>query len=1236
MAERAQVLADRDFLYPELSDPDFNLKLALKKEFADAQYDGKIHDIEKQANLLCSAKFELMPHQIFVKNFLSSQTPYNSLLLFHGLGTGKTCSAIGVAEEMRQYMKSIGVRDKILVVASPNVQGNFRLQLFDESRLMKLTNVANQNEYTWNIESCVGNSLLREINPNSIRNLTREKLVSNINALINEQYSFMGYIQLANLITTVIGGSRTNDKTNDKANDKAKDKAKDKDREIHNIRQFFDGKLIIVDEVHNIRISEDNARKDLQQVAALLMRVAKHAVGLRLLLLSATPMFNSYKEIVWITNLLNANDKRATIQVADVFDAEGQFKVAKSAEQESGDAVLRRKLTGYVSYVRGENPYTFPYRIYPRVFAPDKAMVAEEYPTLQMNGTAIDAPLAKLQLYMNRCDKSTFQIRAYFAFMEYMRKRTYGYYTTKGQYREMPSFENMEAFGYTLLQKPVEMLDFVFPSEGLEQIMQVEDDDARAEKLNDNVFESSVGHAGLQATMTYQTMLQGNPLKHEFEYRPAILKKYGRIFSEEKVGQYSAKIAEICREIRRSEGVVLIYSQYIDGGIVPMALALEEMGLAKYSHSPSARPLFKRRPVDPVDAIHMLPRAQLPPGSEFSPAQYIVITGDKGISASNTEDVRRATAKDNKDGAKVKVILISKAGSEGIDFKFVRQVHVLDPGYNMNRIEQIIGRGVRNLSHCALPFNQRNVQIYLHATLFRDSPEEAADLYLYRLSEKKAVQIGRVSRVIKESASDCLLHIGQSNFTADKLAAVAQNQSVVLRLSSKDPATGKCIETPFRIGDASGSEICDYMSCEYQCRPHAAAVSADAADKRSYTTFNAQQNQHYISSRIREMFRENHAFTLDEIVREINLVRTYPIEQIFYVLSSFVGNKTEYLFDRYGRFGYLIRRGKYYAFQPIEISDERASVFDRSRPVEYRRDAVAVEFPKTAHAFDSPAPAPRSGEDAAAAPAAAESGGSYAELVRQIESQVQTTQSANRVNAEEKDWYKNASKILPALQAEFGLSDENVRKFTVHHAIESLDYAPKKTLMEQTYGRSVFDVSPVVEAAIANYFKAQFMFAKSRVGVFLANKEQNVFLVLDEAKGAWETGDELDLGDFAGAPMRTYEVDKRALHRLMGYILNFKGQDMAFYYKDITLQRNKKGRRCDRSGGKVPVYSALNQLLGREQYSAANTAHVYSGGLCVVMEMLMRQFHEEQKDGRIYILTPEQAIRSRITDFSSV
>jgi hypothetical protein len=88
---------DYQYLYPNLDDPNFNIKIKNKKEFSDTKYDGTIVPIAQRANELSNAEYELLPQQAFVKNFMSFQTPYNSLLLFHGLGSGKTCSAIAAA-----------------------------------------------------------------------------------------------------------------------------------------------------------------------------------------------------------------------------------------------------------------------------------------------------------------------------------------------------------------------------------------------------------------------------------------------------------------------------------------------------------------------------------------------------------------------------------------------------------------------------------------------------------------------------------------------------------------------------------------------------------------------------------------------------------------------------------------------------------------------------------------------------------------------------------------------------------------------------------------------------------------------------------------------------------------------------------------------------------------------------------------------------------------------------------
>jgi hypothetical protein len=80
----------------------------------------------------------------------------------------------------------------------------------------------------------------------------------------------------------------------------------------------------------------------------------------------------------------------------------------------------------------------------------------------------------------------------------------------------------------------------------------------------------------------------------------------------------------------------------------------------------------------------------------------------------------------------------------------------------MNRLEQIIGRARRNCSHAGLPLTERNVQIFLHAT---DMGEiESMDMYLYRLSEKKSIKIGKVTRVLKTVSVDCLLNKEQMAF----------------------------------------------------------------------------------------------------------------------------------------------------------------------------------------------------------------------------------------------------------------------------------------------------------------------------------------------------------------------------------------------------------------------------------------------------------------------------------------
>ena len=751
--QNKNTIDDNDFLYPTLDDPNFQLKLSRHKEFYDNKYDGNIYDIKKQSELLCKADFELLPHQIFIKNFLSLQTPYNSLLLYNGLGSGKTCSAIGVAEEMRNYMRQIGLTKRIIIIASPDVQKNFSSQLFDERKLIYENGL-------WRMNSCTGNSVLNEINPTNIkqvsdRNLTEQKkyIIKQIRAIINTYYVFFGYEQFSKYFSkkTRINTQSVDMTTNERQN-----------QEIKLIQSTFNNRLLIIDEVHNIRVSNDN--KDKKQVAVALMKIAKYSENMRLLLLSATPMYNTNKEIVWLTNLMNMNDKRSIIEINDVFDINGNFveeKINKNGKKmESGRELLQRKLIGYVSYVRGENPYSFPYRIYPNSFAIENTFrTKENYPKIQMNNKIIDDSLKYIPVYLNKIGE--YQSYGYKFILECMMNTDYSNYTSLGNLREMPSFEELDSFSYNKLQTPIQALNIIFPNEELDEIIQNKNqENIQIEKM-DQIVNNIKGRQGMKNIMTSPDVkeISSVSIRSNFQYKPTILQKYGRIFAKENLSKYSAKIANICNIIMNSKGIVLIYSQYIDGGIIPISLALEELGFSRYGTDTNTKSLFEVPPVLPIDSIEMKPEDQMQDPSKFKRAKYVIITGDKLLSANNAADLKYITQNNNRNGELVKVVLISKTGSEGLDFKNIRQVHILDPWFNMNRIEQIIGRGVRNLSHCQLPFEERNVEIYLHSTILENQDEESADLYLYRLSEKKAIQIGKITRLLKEISTDCVLNI---------------------------------------------------------------------------------------------------------------------------------------------------------------------------------------------------------------------------------------------------------------------------------------------------------------------------------------------------------------------------------------------------------------------------------------------------------------------------------------------
>ena len=64
---------------------------------------------------------------------------------------------------------------------------------------------------------------------------------------------------------------------------------------------------------------------------------------------------------------------------------------------------------------------------------------------------------------------------------------------------------------------------------------------------------------------------------------------------------------------------------------------------------------------------------------------------------------------------------------EGVSLNNIRQIHIMEPWYNISRNEQIIGRGVRQCSHIKLPFEKRNLTVFNYVAICEEEDNTKYD-----------------------------------------------------------------------------------------------------------------------------------------------------------------------------------------------------------------------------------------------------------------------------------------------------------------------------------------------------------------------------------------------------------------------------------------------------------------------------------------------------------------------------
>jgi hypothetical protein len=128
--------------------------------------------------------------------------------------------------------------------------------------------------------------------------------------------------------------------------------------------------------------------------------------------------------------------------------------------------------------------------------------------------------------------------------------------------------------------------------------------------------------------------------------------------------------------------------------------------------------------------------------------------------------------KRNKRGQIIKILLITEAGAEGITVKNVRQLHIMEPYWNEVLVRQVIGRAKRMYSHAALSEDERDVTVFRYEMTFTpeqvkfitrklgwdDDEKFTTDEIIAMIAERKQYATDQIEEFMKETAVDCYLN----------------------------------------------------------------------------------------------------------------------------------------------------------------------------------------------------------------------------------------------------------------------------------------------------------------------------------------------------------------------------------------------------------------------------------------------------------------------------------------------
>jgi len=724
-----------------------DLLKSINKTYKGTGYSFSKDYIKQNEDTLCNKRTQkLSPQQKFIADFMRPENPTKGILIYHGLGSGKTITGIILGEALKarhtgqkmikppssgstvskgsNYDLLGGGRSisRVIVVLPLALIETWKKEITSWGPRQVLINGIAQNYGAMRENENVGIKT-REIRANEKRmmeilkkegktqeyvklekaNKTKQRWLDNdkkkrLEGRLIKTYEIISHQRFLNLLI----------KKNQADGTYVEGEIFDKNKE-NPLRKK--NTLLIIDEIQRL-VSEKGT-----SYQKLLYALKYHSSpDLKVALLTATPIYDKPFEVALTINLLRPRIPFPGIKdnFEKLFVKKSKSGVPKGSKNED---LFRYLCAGYVSYYSGGNPRAFPFKTIVNMEHRMAGYQESAYKKVLM-GELQKAVRDKQnpEMVLNLMDEDNGDDKKE-SMNVFMLSQMYCNVALPGVDEEMRK----------LLDTKAGKQAYMDPGEPVAMKTKAEIVAIGLENLQREIQSKYNGSSTLGETLSH-------------------------------LSRFSEKYANIIRLMYMSEGPVFIFSNFLDYGINAMARILSGLKWERWT------PNMTRK-------------------SDKNKLRYAVWSsetagGKKGQDyASILQDL--FNSENNKDGSIIKVILGTRSIMEGVSFKNVRQVHITDPWWNEARIQQIAARAVRNCSHKALPPEDRSVVIYKHMSAYTSGIEDQPDIvrelkrlnaggdlmrsfeqrtieqYMYGKASEKLRLTHTFQNLLKESAVDC-------------------------------------------------------------------------------------------------------------------------------------------------------------------------------------------------------------------------------------------------------------------------------------------------------------------------------------------------------------------------------------------------------------------------------------------------------------------------------------------------